>query len=534
MNLLLNLDLTNPEQIKVTIQFLTFDKRIIEFKKELELLEKFKDKITINKIRIETKIEIILNLSNLYSDLILILKELLKYELGLINKILNNNISDDNLLIIEQLIRDYNINYDDQINLIMFENIKQLIDSLRHKRFNFDRFNYIINKIMPDITNSDLDIKVRSFFIKIFKMLNKLLERYDKTLIPITITFNYFINKFIYSFLESIFSNKIEDVIRSNNKIILCIKKILNNNFKVDQIFDEMNIDINHTDSFLFVDYENITDYNDRNNFTYPNITDKPNIRYNHPLYFLINFALNKGINKIFIVFKSYNFIKSLKKDYIDIINGKLIDINTDKKIIIHIKQEIIDYLKKIDIYCISIDNYLLNMDIQMSDNILHSFSGYDDALLMILLSDIYSKIKENLKIPSNIHLMTKDNKMFDDFVENKRYLLPFNINLFKFKSDQLYKIYTNMIITLNNYKLSFSKDEFIRDIARGFNNNKGYEEQVKINYFKPSMKGRPQNWIGKNQIDLNINKPQLEDEIPFYNKYKKYKNKYLELKSKL
>ena len=39
MNLLLNLDLTNPEQIKVTIQFLTFDKRIIEFKKELELLE---------------------------------------------------------------------------------------------------------------------------------------------------------------------------------------------------------------------------------------------------------------------------------------------------------------------------------------------------------------------------------------------------------------------------------------------------------------------------------------------------------------
>ena len=295
-----------------------------------------------------------------------------------------------------------------------------------------------------------------------------------------------------------------------------------------------MNIDINHTDSFLFVDYKNITDYNDRNNFTYPNITDKPNIRYNHPLYFLINFALNKGINKIFIVFKSYNFIKSLKKDYIDIINGKLIDINTDKKIIIHIKQEIIDYLKKIDIYCISIDNYLLNMDIQMSDNILHSFSGYDDALLMILLSDIYSKIKENLKIPSNIHLMTKDNKMFDDFVENKRYLLPFNINLFKFKSDQLYKIYTNMIITLNNYKLSFSKDEFIRDIARGFNNNKGYEEQVKINYFKPSIKGRPQNWIGKTQIDLHIDKKQLEDEIPFYDKYKKYKKKYLELKSKL
>ena len=91
-----------------------------------------------------------------------------------------------------------------------------------------------IKKTPPlDIINHSLYKNITSF-IKIFKMLNKLLERYDKTLIPITITFNYFINKFIYSFLESIFSNKIEDVIRSNNKIILCIKKILNNNFKVD------------------------------------------------------------------------------------------------------------------------------------------------------------------------------------------------------------------------------------------------------------------------------------------------------------
>jgi hypothetical protein len=307
-------------------------------------------------------------------------------------------------------------------------------------------------------------------------------------------------------------------------------------------------VDFKASDKILLVDYENITDYNDRTKFLYPK--DKLiKVRYNHPLYFLINFAFHNNINKIFIVFKSPGFIRKLKEDYDSIMRRKKL---IHDNVTIHIDLDVIEYLKRINIYYILIDSYLYNMGISMDMELIHSLSGYDDALLMVLINNLYNNKTLSVKSNHNIHLMTKDNNMFIDFNQNKKYLLPFNISLYKLGSPKC--IYNNMVVSLKDYNLSFDKTAFDTYIIRDFSNESEYETKVRDYYFKPSPEGKIRNWvkgkkswtqkeilIGKENIDkrdpiieLNTDSPSSPDSEKYYEKYIKYKNKYLELKSKL
>ena len=352
------------------------------------------------------------------------------------------------------------------------ESINEVLEDNEKKIEAIKKIYNDLEKEVQEIGDQDINIKFdqlkENIELCFFKYTTKgkitfdLLTEYNNTLI----TFNVNGVKILKEKYSKTY-DKIKENIGSSDDYKEKIQSLISNLNRCEKtlIIDHENLNSSLINIFKFKENTFFSNSHGKDDDLISNIDEKSGINYvSNTLFLILNYSIKNNYKNIFIVLKENidHHNRQFKEQIQSFIDDKYINL----------KKENNKYLENVDqlnINILYVDKleFASRIDDEVEEDLIHKIKGNDDAVIVLLLNELIKKYNN-----MDIKILTRDNKLFEDFINNQQFIPSFKVIVEKFDN------------STSTFHINFIKDIYIldSDITILNSNIINYNEEI-INY---------------------------------------------------